>query len=134
MYWKTSHKFIKSIINDVIQISSNTCTIIITFWKSHWNLRCQCAKLIRFTILPWMHVPRNVAINTTWASLQNTILTCSASRLAICISLGHRQKTTFLKHNWSFVFFVNELQKLGFFCTESGNLFFITFYNFSQTI
>ena len=73
-------------------------------------------------------MPRNVGINTIWASLQNAISTRNVSRLAIYISWGHRQQITFCERKLTqlkiFDFFVNGIQKLAIFCRENDFFFF----------
>ena len=68
-------------------------------------------------------MPRNVGINTIWASLQNAISTRNVSRLAIYISWGHRQQNNYCERKLTqlkiFDFFVNGIQKLAIFGREN---------------
>ena len=77
-----------------------------------------------------MHVPRDILITNVFVTWQNMILKGDASRLAIYISLGHRNKNSFWVKWITNPVSCQRNSKVGNFLPRKWQLFLKHFYNF----
>ena len=84
----------------------NMSTIIITFWKPLWKLRCACVKLIWITISPRIHVPRNIVITNVCSEWSKSIKEkndCRWGKNRVC-TFGHHISPMAVSFFWLICF------------------------------